>query len=649
MSETKVTQVPVRPIRFGEFEADLLAGELRKNGLRIKLQEQPFRVLCLLLERAGEVVTREELRQKLWSTDTFVDFEHSLNTSVKKLRQALGDSADSPRFVETLARRGYRFIAPLELPGSQTTPASLDPEARAHLDPNGNRPAGARPFDVPGNPETGGLALSLTTLNRPSRIYGQWKFLAGGLALLLLVAFLSWWILNRPTAGHELLSLTRLTSDAGLTTDAVISPDGKLVAYASDRGGNNLDIWVRQVSGGDPIQLTHDPADDHQPSFSPDGGQIVFRSEREGGGIYVVSPLGGENRLRAPKGRNPRFSPTGDWIAFWVGLTMGYPLGAQAGRIFLIPPTGGAPREIDPRGIVAAGCPIWSPDGTHLLFYGSDKSNLPVWYPTSDWWVWPLAGGNAVKTGAFEGFATQNMSLRVPSPVPVPSEWIGNQVFFSAKTGDSVNLWQVSISPENWRITGPAHRVTSGSGLEARPSLSRTGLLVFSSLAENADIWSLPIDASHGQLKGSPEQLTRNLAADYSPSLSADGKTLAFASSRSGNTDIWIKDLESGKEESLVASPAEEISPRVSPDGSLVSYLSRHSSRELRGSYYVIEVRRGLVRKLCDGCFGFLWGWSPDNRFLFFRAGRPDNQPDIGMIDLATGKIADYLQSPSPL
>jgi len=100
--------------RFGTFELDLAAGELRKNGAKLRLQEQPFQVLALLLERAGEVITREELRQKLWPADTFVDFDHSLNTAVNKLREVLGDSASSPRYIETLARRGYRFIAPVQ-------------------------------------------------------------------------------------------------------------------------------------------------------------------------------------------------------------------------------------------------------------------------------------------------------------------------------------------------------------------------------------------------------------------------------------------------------------------------------------------------------------------------------------------------------
>ena len=103
-----------RIARFGVFELDLAAGELRKNGAKLRVQEQPFQMLALLLERAGDVVTREELRQKLWPADTFVDFDHSLNTAVNKLRETLGDSASSPRYIETMARRGYRFIAPVQ-------------------------------------------------------------------------------------------------------------------------------------------------------------------------------------------------------------------------------------------------------------------------------------------------------------------------------------------------------------------------------------------------------------------------------------------------------------------------------------------------------------------------------------------------------
>ena len=116
-----------RVVRFGVFEVDLAAGELRKNGRRIRLQEQPFQMLALLLERPGDIVTREELRQKLWPADTFVDFDHSLNTAVNKVREALGDSASNPRYVETLARRGYRFLAPVQR--EEIAAATSDPDA----------------------------------------------------------------------------------------------------------------------------------------------------------------------------------------------------------------------------------------------------------------------------------------------------------------------------------------------------------------------------------------------------------------------------------------------------------------------------------------------------------------------------------------
>jgi cholera toxin transcriptional activator len=120
-----------KTIGFGVFELDPAAGELRKSGVRLRLQGQPLQVLVLLLERAGEVVTREELRHSLWPSDTFVDFDHSLNTAINKVRDTLGDSASSPRYIETLARRGYRFIAPVE----RNEPAERDRDPRTPSDP----------------------------------------------------------------------------------------------------------------------------------------------------------------------------------------------------------------------------------------------------------------------------------------------------------------------------------------------------------------------------------------------------------------------------------------------------------------------------------------------------------------------------------
>jgi cholera toxin transcriptional activator len=134
MSAPQTNPAP-KIVRFGIFEANLAAGELRKSGMRIRLQEQPFQVLAYLLERPGEIVTRDELRQKLWPADTFVDFDHSLNTAVNKVREALGDSASSPRYLETVARRGYRFLARAECVQSGREDATSEPVTSPPLHP----------------------------------------------------------------------------------------------------------------------------------------------------------------------------------------------------------------------------------------------------------------------------------------------------------------------------------------------------------------------------------------------------------------------------------------------------------------------------------------------------------------------------------
>ena len=121
-----------RIIRFSTFEVNLHTGELRQRGQKVKLQEQPFQVLAALLERPGEVVTREELRSKLWPADTFVDFDHGLNAAIKRLRDALGESAETPIFVETVARRGYRFIVNVEKSAADISPADTLAEAAHH-------------------------------------------------------------------------------------------------------------------------------------------------------------------------------------------------------------------------------------------------------------------------------------------------------------------------------------------------------------------------------------------------------------------------------------------------------------------------------------------------------------------------------------
>jgi DNA-binding winged helix-turn-helix (wHTH) protein len=255
--------------RFGVFEVDALAMELRRGGTLVKIREQSFRILVLLLEHPGELVTREDLRRVLWSSDTFVDFDHSLNVAVMKLREALGDSADKPLYIETIPKRGYRFIAPVEAIGHfQVITESVSNEKTVSDAPVSNIPP-PKKRRVVGILVVVGTCLVLT---------------AGWYAHKI-------WRTSFPSPPVQ-RSLTRLTFDEGVQTGATWSPDGRYIAYASDRGGK-FDIWVQQTGGGNPVQVTKGPGHSWQPSWSPDGRYIAYRSEEGDGGIFVIPALGG--------------------------------------------------------------------------------------------------------------------------------------------------------------------------------------------------------------------------------------------------------------------------------------------------------------------------------------------------------------------
>jgi eukaryotic-like serine/threonine-protein kinase len=166
-------------------------------------------------------------------------------------------------------------------------------------------------------------------------------------AALVIGTALAVWFWRKPVSRQT--ELIQLTNDTGVTMDPAVSPDGKLLAYASDRAdGRNLNIWIQQLSeGGSAVELTHFDADTSEPSFSPDGNKIVFHSGHNGGGIYVIPTVGGEPVRLASTGRDPRFSPDGQWIAYWRGAYESSPVtGVGGGSIFIVPATGGPERRV---------------------------------------------------------------------------------------------------------------------------------------------------------------------------------------------------------------------------------------------------------------------------------------------------------------
>jgi hypothetical protein len=268
----------------------------------------------------------------------------------------LGDSAESPRFVETLPRRGYRFVAPVE--GTRTT-------------------------EVPGG----------SGVRQESRMpwVRRTSILCVVLMLLAAVGFFIYRRLQSPALLAQ-RTLTRLTLDDGLQIGATWSPDGRFIAYSSNRGGK-FDIWVQQISGGDPVQITKGPGHNWQPDWSPDGNFIAYRSENGEGGLFVVPALGGEGLERriASFGYYPRWSPDSSQILFQTTrLTV-------ANRFYIANLTGNPPHEVL-QGLfpdsVASVSAAWHPDGKRITAWVWDSAPAPI--PT--FWTAPIVGGLAIRT-----------------------------------------------------------------------------------------------------------------------------------------------------------------------------------------------------------------------------------------------------------
>ena len=398
-----------------------------------------------------------------------------------------------------------------------------------------------------------------------------WPMAAAG-AVLLLAAVVAWQVFFRKTPAPPEFEITRLTYDSGAVEGAAISPDGKMFVYASDRAGNgDLDLWLHRISGGEPLRLTEDPANDARPCFSPDGSRIVFRSERGGGGIYVVDTLGGEARLLTEGGFYPRYSPDGAWISF---VTISPTLDPRLSKIYVIPAQGGTPREFQPGfGLAGLGygtSAIWSPDGRLVLFYGCRVDD-----PKSrDWWVAPVEGGPAVRTNAVRDLALEGEWR-------CPYAWTGGFVYYSAGTTvEGVNVFRVRLDAKTFQIRGRPERVTSGAGTQFLVSAALDGRIVYADMVFTAGVWSLDADPDGRKVTGLPVPLTKDTQAKFSPSVSLDGDTIAFESFggyQVRRDEVRILDLASGRERAFPSRGRPFIHGVISPDGSTLVYTDNLS------------------------------------------------------------------------
>ncbi len=592
------------------------AGELRKRGVPLRLSGQPFQILLILLAHPGDVVTREQLREEIWTATTFVDFEHGLNAAMNKLRRALGDSAENPRYIETVPGRGYRFVGTLEPGHSAPVPSNHAPVIRE-----------AKP-------------------ERTSAVHWRWLAFT---AACVAISFAAGLRFHDGPATLPVWKVTRLTTDTGLSDAPAMSPDGKLLAYSSDQGvGGDRDLYVKQVAGGRTIRLTSDGAGNTTPDFSPDGSKIVFRSNREGGGIYEIPAFGGEARLLAREGLNPRYSPDGSQIAYWVGAVNVAATVPGSGAVWVVPAAGGQPRRVGPN-FTDARYPIWSPDGKHLLFIGYTSARA---YESSsiDWWLVAIDGGHAVRTGAhdallragMEGDSPGDSLSTIPIPnVPKPDCWLSatNQIIFSTRLGDTRNLWEMGISPAAGKVSGVFQRLTAGAGNEVEPSCASGDKLALANVESRNGIWSHPFDLDRGKSMGALERITEGPAMREHSSLSSNGRYVAFASTQSGGLNIWRRELATGKETHVAGSSFVQRFPVIDASGGRIAFSSYENGKRL----VYVSTPGGAPEKLCEGCLRAT-DWSRDEKSLLVFSGNPYH---VDILDLDSRRQTILLRHPA--
>lgn len=544
--------------RFGPFVLDARRLLLRRDDDVIQLPQKAFDVLAVLVERHGELVTKDDLLARVWP-QTIVE-ENNLPRQISTLRKALGDTREHHEFIATIPGQGYRFVAPVERVLSPQAPASSAPPASRHAEhsavQDAETPEVIPPLDAGHVREAPGRTTRLVAIA----------------ATVALVALPVLWGAgeqeaapeNRSNAGH----LQRLTYGAGLQHQPAWSPDGQRVAFASDAAGNS-DIWIQDVAQPLPVALTSSPETEWQPAWSPDGRWIAFRSERDGGGLYVMPATGGEPRRVTTFGFKPRWSPSGTRLLFSSSI-----LDASKSSAWTVDVRGGEPRPLrhDVLSGYTAAYAAWRPREDRVSVWGRERGGGWRFATMSiDEGEAPVASAISEELQAAIGDA----GLRLGDFTWAPA---GTHLYFEGRTGDVSNLWRVKVEPRTLEWLERPERLTLGPGLDRDFAISPDGRrAVFSSLSERTRLWAVGVEST-GRLSGFEEAVTSGSVGEYDAAAPRDGLRLAFRTSRGGQQQLWERSVSDGAERILLAGPAAmATSPRWSPDGRTLAYARRQT------------------------------------------------------------------------
>jgi len=546
--------------RFDRFSVDLSSGELFRSGVRVPIQVQPFQVLRLLLEAQGKVATRDELRQALWPEDTFVDFELGVNTAVKKLRQALEDSADHPKFIETLPKYGYRFMIPVEWVTDSNAKSALP-----LVEPI------APPEPAPPVP-------------RPPPVTRHWKLKAVlALAALAAVALLVGLsnensYVSRTKLGKRLrdnvlpphhVSERRLTAnpDDAPVTSSAISPDGKYLAFTDKTG-----FYLRQVDGGEthPIHLPKG-FDALAESWFPDSVHLVVsrvEDPQKPLSLWEMSIVGGTPKKLADQGEGARISPDGSKIAFLSG-------GFDQSEIWLMQSDGGDAKRLLKADQGDFNPVVWAPDGRSLAYVRTMyfSHTLETKIEIAD-----VASGQS------------QVVLSKPGLGPALSWTQGGRLIYSLQeplpNQNDFNLWSVQLDSRAARPLGSATRITNDHGLAAGLSVSKDGkLLAVRRWALQNDVYIAELQPG-GKRIGTSRRMTLDERQDYPYSWTPDSKAVFFASDRDGPSHIFKQAIDQTQPELVLGGNDNLWRARLTPDGSALLYVvapqEGDSSRNVR-------------------------------------------------------------------
>lgn len=580
-----------RSLHFGVFELDPASGELRKHGIRVRLQDQPLKLLQCLIQTPGEICAREELIRRIWPAGTFVDYERGLNVAITRLRQALGDSADTPRYVETVGRKGYRFIAPLE-PASAPEPAE-------------------QPVNAVAGP----------------KISGAWPYAAAFAIALAAVAVIGWWRATR-SAPQPLLRLSvelgpeMTVAGPGSGSLLALSPDGARLAVAVRGADGKVRLATRRL---DHSQLTPLPGTEGaaSPFFSPDGQWIAFFAE---GKLKKIAVQGGAPatlaEARTDRG-GPSFRfPTGSWGSDGNIIAM---LNTAAG-LMRVPSAGGSPLPLMGLTKGKGEVDTWPqilPGSQAVLFTataGSDNGNIEVF---------SLKTGER-KTAINGGF----LGRYLPS---------GHLVFIRQNT-----LFAVPFDLSRLAAAGVPHPVLEDIGSRLAGwnfDSSQTGSFVYLQ-QEETQLSIFWLDSAGRAL---PLQVAPGSSYE-GPRFSPDGKRLAFSMTSRGHQDIWVQDLDRGAASRLTALPGANDTPVWTADG--WNLIFRSLDQPNPGIYGVRADGSGQAQRLLDLRSGeFPSSVSPDGKRLAIwdvRAGGAiwTASVESGHQNLSLGKSEPFLQTP---